>query len=169
MDTDTFSPWGLAAIKGLTSDLADIYHKEIKDVTFQLKLAAGSLWIMATQAERIIAFRTAFSPSGDLELLKSTETKDGVTVLLNAAIGSYKVVITFPENEDFTQLHFQVILKPAGPLKVPFWPKEIIFPDARKAGHLPAEIYVRQLGTRSGLVYIGLKQPKGGSDRKSVV
>ncbi len=163
MDTETFSPWGLAATKSLTPDLADIYHKEFRDVTFQLKLAAGSLWIVVTQGKQILAFRTAFSPSGDLELLKSTETKDGVTVLLNAAIGSYKVVITFPENEDFTQLHFQVALKPAGPLKVPFWPKDIIFPEARKADNLPAEIYIRQLGTRSGLIYLGLKQPKGGS------
>lgn len=158
METNSFSLWGATAVKELDTDIPDIYTKEFEDFIFRLRIAAGALWITVQKSNQtLVNFRTAFSPSSDLKLKKIRKKDEGVDISLNAAIGEYKVLIDFYKEEDYLQLHYQVKLKASRSLNVPFWPNDILFPKIRQGD--TAEVYVRQIGARSGLVYLGVKKP----------
>jgi hypothetical protein len=61
-------------------------------------------------------------------------------------------------------LHYTVKFKAKNTLSIPFWPKDVVIHPKGKTTKLPeGDIYIKQLGIRSGLLYAGFKKPAEGS------
>ena len=107
--------------------------------------------------------RAAHAPNDHLQVTKATPVDDGVVVKLQANMGTFEVRLQFPEKEQ-PFLRYTTILKPAAPLLFPFWPRDmVICGEAGHSGKLKGTVHFGQTGTRSGLQYLSLDQPKSGS------
>lgn len=158
------SPWALSASRALAGNTSEIvYSKSIGDYTFSVYQSSGSLWIVATWPNAgKIAFRAAYSP-GDFEITGKQEHGQGLEIKLISAIGAIKVHISFID-ADYPVLRYTTTLKPAADLQVPFWPRDIIVPgNDGNAENTAGKIHTKQVGTRSGLVFLSMTRPKAGA------
>lgn len=159
------SPWAAAAINFfLDNKQPGIYTKVCNDVTFTIHCSADSLWVLAKWTKGgSIAFRTAYSPDSGLSIRSQRETDNGIKFFLNAVIGDITVDIQFPIDTN-TSLRYTTTLKPATNLLLPFWPRDIVIPGSNsKWDNTAGDIKVKQVGTRSGMVYFSMTKPKSGS------
>lgn len=151
------SIWSATAVDQLGVLLTDpVYTVTIHEFEFSVCKQENAVWIVVTGPEQVkLIFRTAYAPDG-LEITHSEKANGGISLDIKAGIGIFSVAVTFPE-EGRPLLHYTVTFKPTQDLFIPYWPKDIVVPDA--AG----EVYLSQIGLRSGFVYAGLKAPRGGS------
>ncbi len=159
------SPWAAAASNTFADDdLSAIYTKQCGDFEFTAHLINDSLWILATWPKGgKLAFRTAYSPEGELSIKKQQENNNGASFSLNSVIGEFDVDIIFP-NSEHDILRYTTSLKPQTDLLIPFWPRDIIIPGKDgKAENTAGNIRTSQVGTRSGLIYFNINRPKAGS------
>jgi hypothetical protein len=139
-------------------DLPAVYERSFKNFSFRFHNHGDSCWIVTRwpQGGRI-AFRTVYSPNDYLEIRKLEEKGGQVIFKIKSLIGDYEVRIDFPD-EACTVLHYTTTLRPSEPLLFPYWPRDIIPLD-----NAQGEVQVRQVGTRSGQLYLNLTRPKAGS------
>lgn len=159
------SPWAAAASAIFTDDsLPSLYTKKRDEFTFTVHCTNDSLWVLAKWPKGgRVAFRTAYSPGGDLEVKSQRENDKGIKFFLNAVIGDITVDIQFPEDSN-TSLRYTTTLKPRTDLLVPFWPRDIVIPGKDvNPDNTAGKIQVKQVGTRSGMVYFSITRPKSGS------
>jgi hypothetical protein len=152
-----------AALKIAHSSGNSIYQYQRGPISFDIRLLDDSLWIVSEWDDKNqVAFRTAFAPGG-MSVGNVTEQDNGVKIALTSSSGAFTVNIDFPSGEDDI-LHYTVKFKPSGTLSIPFWPKDVLIvgKDA-EAGSTDGELYVKQIGIRSGLIYAGIKDPGAGS------
>jgi hypothetical protein len=139
-----------------------ILQRKSEEFTFNVHLLHDTLWVVATWKNKDrTAFRTAFSPDG-LALKKLTEHDDRARVQLTSAIGDFNVDIAFPDARK-PVLHYTVKFKAKHNLSVPFWPKDVLIIGNKGARMPGGDIYVKQIGIRSGVMYAGFKEPASGS------
>ncbi|RRN77671.1 hypothetical protein EIM50_18450, partial [Pseudoxanthomonas sp. SGD-10] len=149
MKVKSFSPWGRSALESLKADLTPIYQKAIGDTVVKLCLAAGSLWIVVWQNDhKYIAFRTAFSPTADLEIKSVKEIGEEVKVLIDSSVGKYKIVVSVSESSGDVLLNYKVHLTPIKSLNIPFWPKDILILEEENSSTFSGDVHIKQFGTR---------------------
>jgi len=159
------SPWAAAASNYFSDDKPTIvYTKTIDVFTFTVHCSNDSLWVLAKWPKGgKIAFRTGYSPDGGLTIKSQTETDNGIKFFLDAIIGDITVEIQFPDDTN-TSLRYTTTLKPSTNLLIPFWPRDIIIPGKDgKLENTAGKVQVKQVGTRSGMVYFNITRPKCGS------
>lgn len=159
------SPWAAAASQTFSDvDLPCVYTKDNDNFSFKVYCTGDSLWVLTEWPKGgKIVFRAAYAPGGGLEIKSKREDKDGIKIFLTAVIGDLSVKINFPQSEQ-TILRYTTTLKPGTNLLMPFSPRDIIIPG--KDGKLDStagEIRMKQVGTRSGMIYFSMTQPTAGS------
>ncbi|TSD62890.1 hypothetical protein FFF34_018215 [Inquilinus sp. KBS0705] len=156
--------WALnAAEKIARYNGSAIYSYQAGAVNFEVLLLDDSLWIISDWGNKCcVGFRTAFSPGG-MTLDKVKERDNGIHINLTGNTGAYNVDIDFPSSQG-SILHYLVKFTPRSTLSIPFWPKDVLIVDKDdKTGDTEGELYVKQIGIRTGLVYAGIKDPGAGS------
>jgi hypothetical protein len=157
------SPWAMAAENTLTKEeLPVLFEKKIKDFDFHVLLSDDSLYIKANWPDGSISFRAAYAPDGQLELQKKQLISNGIELSLTSSIGVQTVQIEWLMG-NYPILHFTNSLKPIADLHFPFWPRDIIIHNSTKKMQATGEVYVQQVGTRSGLLHFALKKPAVGT------
>ncbi|QQL48745.1 hypothetical protein [Mucilaginibacter ginkgonis] len=159
------SPW----LQNANKKLREAAYKNVNFITangysFNTVLADDSCWLMVTWPKGArIAFRLAYGPS-DILSVKSIKEKDGgIDIDLESNSGLYQITIEFP-SADQPVLHHTTTFKPAEDLLIPFWPRDIIaLGNNAKENFADGEVYVQQVGGRSGQLYFSLKGKNGGS------
>ncbi|TWR31561.1 hypothetical protein FPZ43_03555 [Mucilaginibacter pallidiroseus] len=163
MSTGT-SIWAAAAANHLAdAQIKPLHQHNTPGFNFEVVELNDSLWVTAQLTKKSkIAFRTAYSPDGYLNI-DVTENQDGLIINLKGLTGNYNVLISWPVNNE-SILHYTVKYKPANDTFIPFWPRDIvIIGDKGNVNETTGEIHVSQTGGRSGLIYASFKQPKAGS------
>jgi hypothetical protein len=159
------SPWAAAASSYFSDDdLPVLYTKTVDAYTFTVHCSNDSLWVLVKWPKGgKIAFRAAYSPDGNLTVKSRRETDKGIKFFLDAVIGDITVEIQFPIDNN-TSLRYTTTLKPRTDLLIPFWPRDIIIPGRDgKPDNTAGKVQVKQVGTRSGMVYFNINRPKCGS------
>ena len=159
------SPWA-AAVKNTFhgQDLPALFKKEIASYHIQVHTLNNSLWIAVTcpQGTQVI-LRPAYAPNDHLQLGKVVKNETGLTINLSASIGDYEVRLEFPDAR-LPLVRYTTTLKANALLLVPFWPRDMVITGPYHSHREPeGTIFIAQAGTRSGLQYIGLDNPKDGA------
>src|ERR1700712_3184243 len=160
MNTNPLSLLASAAVNQLV-DSEPKFLKEIKGYTFATHLTDDSLWIEVTWPDKAItAFRTAYAP--DILVITQTDDQESQVVLhLTSAIGNFVVSVGFPESETVI-LHYEVRFTPASPLFVNYWPHDILI-GSQDAEKCRGDLYINQVGIRSGIIHAGIEGPGKGA------
>lgn len=129
--------------------------------TFELYCSRDSFWIVSigTKKERI-AFRAAYALNSFFEINSISETAAKIVVKLQTELGIYEIVIDFPDPESHL-LHYKTTFKAHLPLLIPFWPRDILpLTQNGNIENTSGKIHVRQVGSRTGLLFASVKKPK---------
>jgi hypothetical protein len=156
--------WALNAAQNIKQNTNNpIYQKQVSDVWFNVHLLEDSLWIVSDWGgQTYAAFRTAFSPGG-MSADQVTETETGANIQLTGNSGSYTVKIDLTVGDDAI-LHYQTSFTASAPLSVPYFPKDVLMLKKDEGlADTEGDIFVKQIGIRSGLIYAGVKDPGSGS------
>lgn len=160
MNMNTISPWTATVQTDIDSSTALISIKK-SGYTFELYSIRDSFWIVAvgTKKERI-AFRAAYALNSFFEINDITESEKKTTIKLQTEIGKYEIEIDFPESESHL-LHYKTTFKAYSPILIPFWPRDILpLTQNGNIENTAGKIHVKQVGTRSGLLFASIKKPK---------
>ncbi|SDE95577.1 hypothetical protein SAMN05216464_11165 [Mucilaginibacter pineti] len=159
-----YSPWLLNTNAMLNeAGKKPLYETTANGYRFGVYDLADSCWLVANwPGGSRIAFRLAYSPNDQLDI-NINEKQNGLVIQISSMIGKYEVTVELP-NETCPVLRYTTTLTTAAPLLFPFWPRDIV-PLGTSSNDLLAEgeILVKQVGTRSGQLYIKLTRPKAGS------
>ncbi|UEG51696.1 hypothetical protein LLH06_12020 [Mucilaginibacter daejeonensis] len=161
--TEPTSIWAATAALQLISvkdePLQSYQHGQL---TFELRTLDDSLWVIALlNKDARVAFRTAYSPNGFIGINVDKANERSITVKLRSAAGEYTVTVDMPDTEQPT-LHYTASLITSNDLLMPFWPRDVIFYSANGLD-TSGELFIKQVGTRSGLLYGAYKKPEAGS------
>jgi hypothetical protein len=156
------SPWTKVAKEIFaTRHLPCVWSKEIKNFKFSVYNGGESLWVIVQwPGEAQTALRIVYSPGDNLVVERMEEKENGIIFSLKSLIGHYTTKLQFPEH-DTAFINYTTTLKPYTSLLIPWWPRDII--PLGKTGNSSGEIHVKQEGTRSGLLYMSMKEPETGS------
>ena len=159
------SPWVVTTSELLAdAELLAIYEEQINDLLIRFYNIGDSCWFVCSWNKGgRMAFRAAYSPNDHLEIIKTVKKQTGITFKIKSLIGDYEVVMDCegPENP---VVHCVTSLKPAAPLLLPYWPRDIIpLLKPGNPGHPHGKVHISQIGTRSGLIYMSTTQPAAGS------
>ncbi|SDF80426.1 hypothetical protein [Chitinophaga filiformis] len=156
------SPWAATSMKELAGSNGSLFSKNIGQYCFYGHSGEDSLWITAAFNEKIkIAFRTAYSPDGPV-INNITREDNRIFCSLTSQTGHFEVEIQFPDNEK-PVLRYTVRFQAAAAMAVPFWPRDILIISEDGSQEHEGEIYIPQVGMRSGLIYAGITKPESGS------
>ncbi|GAA3756922.1 hypothetical protein [Flavobacterium ginsengiterrae] len=154
------SPWTANAQTDI--DYSNVLTSvEKSGYTFELYCSRDSFWIVSigTKKERI-AFRAAYALNSFFEINSISETAAKIVVKLQTELGIYEIVIDFPDPESHL-LHYKTTFKAHSPLLIPFWPRDILpLTQNGNMENTSGKIHVRQVGSRTGLLFASVKKPK---------
>jgi hypothetical protein len=159
------SPWAAAATDIFNDqDLPNIFRTKIQEYDLTIHNVGDSLYIIVSWPNGgRLAFRAAYAPNDDIRIKKVVEKETSITFYIKAVIGDYTVKIDLADNIT-PVFRYVTTLKPASPLFIPFWPRDIIPLNKDGNAKLPqGQLYANQFGARTGLVYFSLDKPKSGS------
>ena len=162
---NALSPWVITTSKLLADPaLPFVYEEKINDLQVRFYNIGDSCWIVCSRAKGgRTAFRAAYSPNDNLEVVKTKKNKNFITFSIKSLIGDYKVTLDLEGSEN-TVVHFETSLKPAAPLLFPYWPRDIIpLLKPGNPGYPNGKVHLSQAGTRSGLLYMSTTKPAAGS------
>lgn len=166
-ETVGVSPWMLSLVDELGHEgRGSHWSYTFEEFSFEIVEGRQSLWITSRfPAGGRVALRAAYCPDGELRIeeIQQVGIDNAVEIRLSSTVGEYRVEVQFPQSER-AMLHYKTTLKPAAPLLIPFWPRDVI-PLGNEDSVTDSEgvIYTRQIGPRSGLVYFSLGRPRAGS------
>jgi len=162
---NALSPWARAVKNHFHGqDLPALATYEVAGYAINIHSLYNSLWITIKCPKGTqVVLRPAYAPNDHLTLGKMIRQDKGLTINLTTGIGKYQVKLEFPDMEK-PLLRYTTTLKTTEPLLVPFWPRDMVItgPEGRTVDP-EGTILVSQVGTRSGLQYITLDQPKSGA------
>lgn len=154
------SIWAASAAEQLANISTEpVYSTTISDFQFEVHYMQDAVWLVATCANAArMAFRIAYAPESIVPE-EVTNIEGGIKMVLSAAIGAYHAIVSFPE-KGAPLLRYTVSFTPAEDTDIPFWPRDIVIPaNGSSGGH----IHIRQVGTRSGIIYASMERPAAGS------
>ncbi len=155
------SPW-MPVVKNVLQHDA-IYKNELKDYSLSIHCGDNALWVIVECAgECCVLLRIAYTPAGNLQVLKTTIAGDDINIHVKAPIGIFTIDFKILES---TQLLFRctTAFTPSKSLYIPFWPRDVIITNKKSSVIPQGEAHITQTGTRSGLQYISLDKPSAGS------
>jgi hypothetical protein len=161
---DTISPWLLNINADLSSpELQPDLEQDWQGYHLAVYSLSDSCWLVASwpKASRI-AFRLAYSPGEKLRF-EARESETEILLNAQARIGKYAVRLALGSGE-IPVLQLTSSLTPAGPLLFPYWPRDIVPLGAPGSDQLAlGEVLIKQVGSRSGQLYIKLTRPQAGT------
>jgi hypothetical protein len=155
---NVMSPWFLSWNNLLNQrDLQPIYETQEGGINYQIFLVSDACWLIATcHSGCRIGFLLAYSPGDTLELA-SLEGGEILSIAIDTAIGKFAINIGLPGVTGV--LHYTTRFKPNDWLLIPYWPRDIMPLGEHHGKRFPkGEIYVRQVGTRSGQLYFSIPE-----------
>lgn len=158
------SPWFLTTRERFKQGGEPIWSRTFQDFSFEVDLHPDSLWVVAVREQkRCMAMRAAYTPAGDLQIIKTSHKGTITTFHLHSSIGGITVKLEFPE-EGLPLVRCTSILKPTSPLTMPFWPRDLLpLQQSGESGQLQGKVHASQVGIRSGLLYFSMEKPALGS------
>lgn len=129
------SPWAAAANQLFKKSVPASFRGPYGDIYLQ----NDALWLLC---EKDLAIRIAYSPGGELKIESNKKNSHGIDIHLSSIVGEFKVSVNFID-EIF---HYTLSITPMTDLFIPFWPRDVVV-------NTEGEIFVIQVGTRSGLVF----------------
>jgi len=162
---NSISSWTKAAASTFGNQTyPELFSKQVQQFNFVVRLTVDSLWVEITWAKRgRLAFRAAYAP-GDSLTLDSHSVNDGkLTVKLQSAVGDFGVNIEIIDGT-FPIVHYVTTLTPSADLSIPFWPRDILIPgNNADPENTDGEVWVKQVGTRSGQLYFKINKPEAAT------
>ena len=159
------SPWAISASFDLADSKPVLFEHQAGSFTFKVLLTSDSLWVCTSMPGGArMAFRTAFSPGGKLQLENQSNLGKGVEFRLSSPVGAYRTIITVDEQEPSPVLRYTTTLMPAKDLLVPYWPKDILVLTKNNTPENTAgKIHASQFGTRTGFIYMSHTRAKSAT------
>src|SRR5690606_32931446 len=159
----TVTPWASTAQADIEKSEI-LLEKKVLDHIYQFYNTGDSLWIVVIMPESgKIAFRAAFSMNCCFETLIFFEEKDTFVFKLKSKLGSYEIRVCFIDAAN-PILHYKTTFKANMPFMIPFWPRDIIpLTQNGKIENTYGNIHMKQVGSRSGLLFASMTKPKTGS------
>jgi hypothetical protein len=157
------SPWFASAAAALADKTPEPLHTAgYPGIQYRLTLTKDSLWMIVKWGRAChTVFRLAWTAAPDMELVKFTELEDKLSIELRSASGHYHVNIAF--NKTYGGFRYTTRFTASVDLSIPFWPRDILAEPGKIKVAKKGKIHVRQVGTRSGLLYFSFPKPAGGS------
>ncbi|WP_125721360.1 hypothetical protein [Flavobacterium ustbae] len=157
---NTISPWTINAQTDIDSSNA-LITVEKSGYTFELYSCRDSFWIVAIgKKKERIAFRAAYALNSFFEINSISESEKEIIVKLKTELGDYEININFPE-PDSHLLHYKTNFKANSSILIPFWPHDILpLTQNGNIENTSGKIHVKQVGTRSGLLFASITKPK---------
>lgn len=162
---NSISSWTKAAASTFGNQTyPELFSKQVQQFNFVVRLTVDSLWVEITWAKRgRLAFRAAYAPGDSLTLDSQSVDDDKLTVKLQSAIGDFGVNIEIIDGT-FPIVHYATTLTPSADLSVPFWPRDILIPgNNADPENTDGEVWVKQVGTRSGQLYFKINKPEAAT------
>ena len=160
---DGISPWQVAASAELYQDnMHVLFNITINNYSFSVSASPSSLYIKVKWSEGHAVFRSVYSPDGKLEITRKALTKTGITVSMKSTMGTFKSHIDVLER-DYPLLKFTTTYIPLTDTLIPFWPRDIIFPQNKNQKKQAGTVHLKQVGTRSGILYFSFEKENQGS------
>jgi len=159
------SPWGLAACGAVNYKEYPILYSGIAGIyEFHVYASKDSLWIAASSISNSkILFRAAFCPGKAPEVAECIIHDCGANIRLKTAIGDMRVEVSIKE-DTHAILHYHTQLTPYTDLFIPFWPRDIMIAGTDgNTDETIGRVHMKQMGTRSGLLYFSQSYPKTGN------
>jgi len=159
------SPWYYNTSAALTkANVVPLQSLKAGVFRVEIKALGDACWaIVVWPKGGRIAFRLAFSPEDILQVHKITKISDGFQLDITSHIGVYKISISCHDGVT-PVIRCTTSLKPARPLLIPYWPRDIMALPVVNADSLPqGKVHTTQTGTRSGIVYFSTNEPREGS------
>jgi len=157
------SPWQVAAAADLADEsLSVLYQNAIAEHNFKITLSPCGLYVSCEWKGGNIAFRPIYSPAHDLSLKRKTVTENGITLSLSSSMGDLKVNIEIIGVE-YPILKYTTTLSPKADTHIPFFPRDIIFPENKNQRKPDGTVHVSQVGTRSGILHFSLGKESQGT------
>lgn len=159
------SPWASVIKKTFQQgDLPAIYENQLGRYHIKVHNINNSFWIaVGTDAGAQIVLRPAYAPDDQFKIGKVTHEEKSVTFNLSASIGHYQVRVELPD-VDKPLIRYTTTLIASEPLLIPFWPRDLIITGTSDVTEpIEGSVLITQQGTRSGLQYFALDQPKSGA------
>lgn len=157
------TPWNLTAQEDIENSNI-LLEKTVRSYTYQFCSTGDSLWIVVLiPGNGKIAFRSAFGMSSHFEDIKIVEDNDTIIFKLKSNLGNYDVRIDFPETT-IPILHYKTTFRAKKSLMIPFWPRDIVpLTHNGSVENTYGKIHMKQVGSRSGLLFASMNKPKTGS------
>jgi hypothetical protein len=157
------SPWQAAASAELSNDnLPLLFNKSIGVYTFSVYFSPSGLYIRAESPNGDVAFRAAYSPDTKLKVVRKKLTVEGIDISMRSILGTFKTRIEIIAKE-YPILKFTTFFVPETDMHIPFWPRDIIFPENKNQDKAMGTVHVKQVGTRSGILHFSLEKKNKGS------
>jgi hypothetical protein len=141
----------------------DVIEKgHIGNSSLELALGSKSVWVLLEWADGArLAVRAAFAPDG-LSLERCSASDHGWNLGVGSSMGSFTVQVTTQAATPLVGVRTSLV--PAAPLKIPFWPRDLLVVDGNR-DPLGAEgvVHFHQRGPRAGLLYGSVQEPGSGS------
>ncbi|HKG06786.1 MAG TPA: hypothetical protein VKB19_10035, partial [Pedobacter sp.] len=116
-------------------------------------LTSDSLWLLHTWKDgSCVGFRTAYSPSGKLELIERSEDDGVFHFVMECSALKHTVLVSFPESNG-QAFRYRVQMEPKIPVLFPYSPRDILSFDKSGKVRENGEIHTQQTGTRSGILF----------------
>lgn len=163
---NALSPWAVSASAELAENTLVLIERHAGPFTFKVISTTDSIWIQAELPEGgRVAFRAAYSPGNDLEVVKSKDNQQhGIALKLTSAIGQQNISIYIDQTEQLPVLRYTTSITPAKDLMMTGWPKDILFNGKNdNSEQTQGKIHASQFGTRTGFLYLSQTRPKSAS------
>lgn len=157
---NSISPWTASAQVDINNSIALVTITKC-GYTFEIHNCRDSFWItiLGTNKERI-AFRAAYAFNSFFEIDEVKNIENELYIILKSEFGKYEIEIDFPE-KDSHLLHYKTSFKANFPIKIPFQPRDIVpLTENGKTQNTAGKIHVKQVGTRSGIMFGSITKPK---------
>ncbi|MCE3295714.1 MAG: hypothetical protein K0R65_1428 [Crocinitomicaceae bacterium] len=157
------SAW-TATVQSEIDSTQPLREKKTNDFRFSIHLTGNSLWMVVSWPdESRMAFRCAYTPLNDFELISLSEKNSHYLVRFRTVTGDFETRVEIPGKKDQV-LHYATAFTPSHDLLIPFSPRDIV--PLTKNGDIEntfGKIHLHQVGARSGQLFFSMTKPSVGS------
>jgi hypothetical protein len=146
------------------ADKTPVFEKVLPQYTLQAYNTGDSFWIVCTWPKGgRVAFRAAFALSGTFSDIKVKAQENTVRFDMETALAHYEVSLKI-HNSAIPLFHYTTTIRPLAPMLIPYWPRDIVpLTQTGKIENTIGKIHSRQIGARTGQMFISVTRPATGS------